>query len=294
MPKTNPLVVLGLPQGALAHEVSAGNWSRIRELAEAQHRLLAKTYHPDRDHGDADLMAMFSGALEELSHPDDVKFYARELVGRTDVQMLRERRAALSLVDRDTRALQALAEGFQFFDQQAMLGITVPTTFMAAFDGQRMIIDVSNASSARVRITDLHDQPEEMAALHENLKVEYHEGSWSEAYYRCIRPDHEVSLDHECEPTLHWHRFVRFSSDESAKLVGFVPSDVMTQTGWSSDRAMLESPQGEVRIDWQEPKHCWFLSELRYSADAASAVRCVLYRGGRFAITDMLLGGAPL
>lgn len=280
MPHENPFLTLGIPKSALVVEKAADNMERVLGLAEATYRVLSRQYHPDRRGGSAELFAQFTAAIDELRDPETLEFYLSELVGSADVQALRQQRQAQALVSRDTASIERLAQGFAFVDQFSALGITVPTTYFAEFQTQRIVVDVLSPGRGRARVIDVEDMPDNAGVY--DINVRYREGSWEES-----------SVDESYRK--HWHRFGSFVTDESIKLVGFVPKQTASQAAFdSSSRQMLESAHRQIRLSWQRPSDCWFLSELRYADDMPRSALCVLYRQGRFAVTDTLMGSAPI
>lgn len=279
MERGNPLLVLAVPRQVLLFEAAAENWSRILELAEAAHKTLVKVYHPDRG-GNEELMGLFTEAIKELREPDAVEFYAQELVGEQDIQGIYRQQLAQKLVVRDTAALRRLAEGFAFIDQFALLGITAPTSYFAALSSQRLVIDVTTPGEGRVRTTALDDIAEDLSLVPE--QAAYENGAWSETY-----------LDEHHQQ--HWYQFGKYVSDGSAKLVGFVQANEdYSPSEKTSQRRMIESISGDLRLAWHDPEDCWFLSSLRSAENKPAQAFCVLYRAGKFAVTGHLIGSAAM
>lgn len=277
----NPLVVLGIPRSALIIEAASGNQERILALAKAVYKTLAKQYHDGPSSND-ELMTAFNAAIKELEDPDALKFYISELVDADDIQTLRQQRQVQKLAARDVEALTRLSQGFAFVDQFQALDITAPTSYFAELQNQRIILDVLSPFKGRARVTDVEDIAENAGTY--NSKVKYEEGSWLEFYLKTNYKEH-------------WYQYSRYVSDESVRLVGFIPQPTERQKDQgleSTNRVMLEGSVNQFRLSWLQPKDCWFLSQLRFgfADDMPAHASCVLYRRGRFAITDGLLGSA--
>jgi curved DNA-binding protein CbpA len=279
MEQKNPLLVLAIPTQVLLVEAATENWSGVLELAESIYKTLVKTYHPDRG-GNEELMTLFTEAIKELREPDAVEFYAQQLVGEQDIQGMRQQQLAQKLIARDTAALRRLSEGFAFIDQFALLGITTPTSYFAALGAQRLVIDVTTPKEARIRTTALDDITDNLSLVPE--KTAYESGAWSESY-----------LDKDYKR--YWYQYGEYVSDEKAKLVGFVSAKKGYKgSDYPSEQQMIESTSGQVRLAWQDPQDCWFLSSLLSAENKPAQAYCVLYCAGKFAVTGHLFDTAAM
>lgn len=280
MARENPLLTLGVPRVVIEREKAFGTSEGVLKIAEAIYRSLAKRYSADLADGDAELMTLFSQAIEELRDPDALEFYIDELVGAADVRELYSQKQARQIVTRDTRALARVAANLAFVDQFALLGIEEPTSYLMDFHGQRAVIDVLSPDRTRVRVTDLTE--EDQAGFTNVNGYKYEKGVWKESYL-------DTSY-HE-----YWFAFERFISDEVVRVVGLAPERIDSTTKKVTDtpkHTMLDAPVTQVRLGWQKPEHSWFLSEMHHDP-AAPLPRLILLKQGQFAVTDRLLGVAP-
>jgi len=288
MARENPLVTLGVPRAVIIHEKASRNLGGILQVAETLYRDLGRRYHPDNlESGDPDLMRTFTDAIEELRDPDALDLYVDELVGTEDIEEAYWHRQTRQLAARDSAALSRLAEGFTHIDQFRALGITQPTSYLADLYGGRVVIDVLSPSEACAHVADMYEEvtsPPDF--LDAKLEVKYLRGVWRESY---------INTAYEKR----WMQFRRFSSNETAMLVGFValpqhgnqpvPTDLSAQT-------MIGAMRPE-QLDWSIPTDCWFLPGLRFAGDAPDRPALVLYKPGRqglFAVTGYTLGSAPI
>jgi hypothetical protein len=284
----NPLITLGIPRAVLVHELAGNNLADILKLADANYKTFVKQYHPDRPSGDEDLMTAFGKAIQVIQDPKILEFYVKELVGQKDVDALRLQGQSQKLLNRDTQALSHLASGMQHLDQFRALGISTPTTFIAALGGQRVVINVTSPTSAFARITNLENGSENLDGFY-SLEVEYRERVWREAH-----------LDERQDK--HWTAYTDFGAFiGNIKLIGFVPHrpkderPAGPELEFDSSKVMLDAPTRQLTLDWINPEDCWFLPKLVFANSIPKQIDgLVLYKEGRFAITGDLLGMAPL
>lgn len=278
MARENPLITLGVPKSVLVHEQAYGTLAGVLKIAEANYRTLTKSYHPDLPAGNDTLMTAFGDAIEELRDPDALAFYVEELVEVQDVQGLYLQQQSQQLVVRDAEAVSRMAEGFTFFNQFEMLGITKPTSYIADLHGQRAVLDVLSPSRSRVRVTDLTSESPVGATF--STQARYRKGVWQESYS-------------DANYGKHWYSFTDFLTDESVKIVGFAPERLGANANVDAPRRkMIGSPVSQMKLAWQVPADSWFLTELCYNRDVSSHPRLVLYKHGQFAVTDQLMASA--
>lgn len=274
----NPLLIMGVPRAVIVREKALGSIDVVLKVAEANYRSFAKRYASDLSEGDAELMVMFSQAIEELRDPDALEFYIEELVGATDVQDLYLRKQAQQVVSRDTEALSRMAAGLAFVDQFEMLGITESTSYILGFHGQRIVLDVMSTTTTRCRTTNL--PPEVPISASFNGEMQYRKGVWHEAYV-------------DGSYRKHWVPFEEFISDEVVRVVGLAPHTLVRDTVISNPpHRALTGTSSRAVLGWQAPLDCWFLRGLHYDRNA-EYFRTVLFKHGQFAVTDQLMGSAP-
>jgi hypothetical protein len=279
MARENPLITLGVPKSVLVHEQAYGTLEGVLKIADANYKTLTKSYHPDLPTGNDALMTAFGDAIEELRDPDALAFYVEELVEVQDVQGLYLQQQSQRLVVRDAEALSRMAEGFAFFNQFEMLGITKPTSYIADLHGQRLVLDVLSSSQGRARVTDLTEDSPVGATF--STQVRYRKGVWQEFYT-------------DAKYKEHWYPFTKFLTDELVVMVGFAPERLGASANTDTPRRnMIESSVTQVKLAWQTPPDSWFLTELCYNRDVSSHPRLVLYKHDQFAVTDQLMGSMP-
>ncbi len=280
MARDNPLIALGVPKSVLVHERAYGTDAEVLKVAEANYRTLSKRYHPDLPTGNDVLMTALGDAIEELRDPDALTFYIDELVDNTDVHGLYLQQQSQRLMARDTEALSRVSAGLAFVDQFEILGITEPTSYLMALQGQRVVVDVLAPTRTRARTTDL--STEDNVGWTNSNDFSYRNGTWWESYLN------EGGKQR-------WQEFTDFISDEQVRVVGFAPELLDGSVKDSVNpplRSMIDTSVSQHRLGWQTAEDSWFLRELHYDREARLP-RLVLLRKGRFATTDRLLGVAP-
>lgn len=275
----NPLITLGISIAALVHEKAFGSPENVLKLAESNYRSLAKIYHPDNPDGNSELMSTFSRAIEELRDKEALKFYVDELISEQDVDEFYRYQQYQQLVSRDDKAIARLVRGYSYINQFHPLGITKPTSFIADFYFQRVVIDVLSPYKSVARVTGLDDRTDNHAGLC-NHEVVYRRGVWREAYV-------------DQSQRKRWISHNTFISTEQVKLIGFVDESSYIRNTQPSNkmRSSYELESNHELLAWDFPQNCWFLPKLVFARDRPQQISgLVLYKKGLFAITNELLG----
>lgn len=281
----NPLITLGVPKRVLVHEQAFGTPADVLKLAEANYRTLSRRYHPDFPGGDADLMTELGDAINELRDPDALEFYINEIVGEDDIEGLYQQKQAQKLVTRDDAALSHLARGYAFIDQFAALGITEPTSFFAEMSDLKIVIDVVSPSEARARVIDPRDDTDPLYIR--NTSKSNDETSYSRGNWRMLAL---------FDDRKRWQVYSHYVGDESVKLVGYIGARPHRPAKTVPDmvRMQLDTVVREPKVDWIVAKDCWFLPKLHFADSPQLGAGLVLYKDGRFAVVDKLLGFASI
>ena len=245
---SNPLEVLGVPKVLVVREREQGRTAAILRLAEDFHKSLAKQYHPDREGGDAALMASFTEALEELRDPDGLEYYTDELLDAGVRQQATASRSNAAVRDRDKRAFAAVAGELGYVNQWEVLDTTVPVTIFTTDGRTRHIFNVVSPSVAEAYVAPLRD--EQLPMDIDDLK--YDRGAWSELYIIGDRAERKV---HD--------NLVRLGD---VRVIGSISMVAMNEYRPTNSvdpvSGTLDVGSVNAKLEFIEPEYAWYLADL--------------------------------
>jgi hypothetical protein len=274
----NPLATLGIPRNILLRAQRNGDTTELRKLIEANFRTLSKVYHPDLEHGDADLMTGLSSAVQQISDAHAMQYFIEELLQLEDFEQVYRSEYSNSSADSKGSVIYGLLAMLQSVDHFRMLGIGQARSYLSEQSGQVTVVDVTSPVDAVISVYDSREATGNYKRLRSHWHFESYEGPKKKR----------------------WFPMKMVVQKESVVVAGVsrFPSDLLTPSQPIS-HMRLEGTSGADRVQWIDPESCWFLptleaagSPLLNSVRAIHSYGIVVYSDEKFAITGPIVASA--